>query len=161
MANLVVLGFDDRATADRVFTLITDELPAQKLLQLGDAALVWRDGDGKPKIQQAVNTTRTGATSGALWGTFIGLLFLAPVFGLVIGAATGAITGKLRDIGVDDNMIKELGAQLKPGTAAVFALVEGGTTDKVIDALKPYQPRVLQTSLTYDAQDELVKALQS
>ncbi len=161
MANLVVLGFDDRATADRVFTLITDDLPAQKLLQLGDAALVWREGDGKPKIQQAINTTRTGAAGGALWGTFLGLLFLAPVFGLVVGAATGAVAGKLRDIGVDDNLIKEIGTQLKPGTAAVFALVEGSTTDKVIDALKPYRPRVLQTSLTYEAQDELVKALQA
>lgn len=161
MANLVVLGFDDRATAERVFTLVTDELPTQKLLQLGDAALVWREGDGKPKIQQAVNTTRAGAAGGALWGTLIGLIFLAPVFGLVVGAAAGAVTGKLSDIGVDDKMIKELGAQLTPGSAAVFALVESATTDKVIDALKPYHPRVLQTSLTFEAQDELVQALQS
>ena len=160
MANLVVLGFDNKATAERVFGLVTDDLPKQQLLQLGDAALVWREQDGKPRIQQAVNTTRSGAASGALWGTLIGLIFLNPLVGLAVGAASGAIAGKLTDIGIDDTMMKQLGKQLQPGKAAVFALVQSATRDKVIEALRPYRPEVLETSLPYDDQDALVKALQ-
>lgn len=161
MANLVVLGFDDKATAERVFGLVTEDLPKRQLLQLGDAALVWREQDGKPKIQQAFNTTAAGATSGAFWGTLIGLIFLNPLFGLAVGAVSGAIGGKLTDIGIDDRMMKELARQLEPGKAAVFALVRSATRDRVVDAIKPYSPKVLQTSLSGDDQEALVKALQS
>src|SRR5690348_7456923 len=122
MANLVVLGFDDRASAERVFQLVTDTLPKQQLLQVGDAALVWREQDGKPRIQQAVNTTAAGALGGAFWGTLIGLLFLNPLLGAAVGAGAGAIGGKLTDIGINDSMIKEMGQDLEPGKAAVFAL---------------------------------------
>jgi uncharacterized membrane protein len=160
MANLVVLGFDDKASAQLVFELVTDTLPRQELLQVGDAALVWREQDGKPHVQQAVNTTAAGALGGAFWGTLIGLLFLNPLFGLVVGAASGAIGGKLNDIGIDDKMIKELAGQLTPGKAAVFALVRSATQDRVIEAIKPYGPTLLQSSLSMDDQASLAKALQ-
>jgi uncharacterized membrane protein len=161
MANLVVLGFDDRASAERVFQLVTDTLPKQQLLKVGDAAMVWREADGKPRIQQALNTTAAGALGGAFWGTLIGLIFLNPLLGAAVGAGAGAIAGKLTDVGIDDSMIKELGRQLEPGKAAVFALVQQATQDRVIEAIKPYGPRVLQTSLSHDDQEALTKALQS
>ena len=160
MANLVVLGFDDKASAERVFELVTSTLPKQQLMQTGDAALVWREQDGKPRIQQAINTTAAGAMGGAFWGTIIGLIFLNPLFGLALGAGAGAIGGKLADVGIDDKMIKELAQQLTPGRAAVFALVQSATTDRVIDAIKPYSPVVLQTSLSHEDQESLTKALQ-
>jgi uncharacterized membrane protein len=161
MANLVVLGFDDRASAERVFQLVTDTLPKQQLLQVGDAALVWREQDGKPRIQQAVNTTAAGALGGAFWGTLIGLLFLNPLLGAAVGAGAGAIGGKLTDIGINDSMIKEMGQDLEPGKAAVFALVQQATQDRVIEAIKPYNPHVIQTSLSHDDQEALAKALQA
>jgi uncharacterized membrane protein len=159
--KLVVLGLPDRQRGEEVFDLVTNQLTKQQLLTLGDAALVWRDEDGKVKTQQAVHTTATGAAGGALWGTLFGMIFLMPVFGLAIGAATGAVAGKLSDVGIDDKMIKSLGDQLKPGTSAVFMLVVDATRDKVIDALKGYRPTVLQTNLTQDDQTALTKALQS
>jgi uncharacterized membrane protein len=159
--TLIVLGLENRQQGEEVFDLVTNQLTKQELLKLGDAALVWRDADGKPKIQQSMNTTAAGAAGGALWGTLFGLIFLMPIFGMAIGAATGAIAGKLTDIGIDDKMIKQLGQQLTPGKAAVFMLVVAATRDKVIDALKPYSPTVLQTNLTHDDQEQLVKALQS
>ena len=48
-------------------------------------------------------------------GTLIGLLFLAPLFGMAIGAATGAVAGKMTDVGVDDTFIKALGDKRAPG----------------------------------------------
>lgn len=161
MANLVVLGFDDKSSAERVFELVTDSLPRQRLLEVGDAALVWREDNGKPRVQQAVNTTARGALDGAFWGTLVGLIFLNPLFGLVVGAASGAIAGKLTDIGIDDAMIKKLAQEITPGKAAVFALVRSATRDKVIEAIKPYAPTVLETSLSHDDQEALVKALQA
>jgi uncharacterized membrane protein len=160
VAHLVVLGLDNREDAERVFDLAGD-LAKQELLQLEDAAYAYRDAKGKVRIHQSINLTAAGATSGALWGTLIGLIFLMPVAGLAIGAASGALGGKLADVGINDDTIKRIGEQLQGGKAAVFLLARSATVDRVIDAIKPYNPTVIQTNLTKDREEELVQALQS
>jgi Protein of unknown function (DUF1269) len=101
---------------------------------------------------------------GALWGTLLGLVFLNPLAGLVVGgltgAAAGATAGALSDIGINDDLIRRIRAQLQPGKAAVFALIRRSTPDRVIEALKQYHPIVLHTNLTKDREEDLVKALQ-
>jgi uncharacterized membrane protein len=156
----VVLGLDNRDDAERVFDLAGD-LAKQQLLQLEDAAYAWRDDKGKVRIQQALSLTGAGAASGALWGTLIGMLFFVPVAGLAIGAGMGALSGKLADVGINDDMIKQIGQQLQDGRAAVFLLARSATVDKVIEAIKPFNPTVIQTNLTKEREEELVKALQS
>jgi uncharacterized membrane protein len=160
MSHLVVLGLDNRDDAERVFDLAGD-LARQELLQLQDAAYAYRDDKGKVRVHQAISLTKAGAASGALWGTLIGMLFLMPVAGLAVGAASGALSGKLADIGINDDTIKQIGGQLEQGRAAVFLLARSATVDKVIDAIKPYNPTVIQTNLTKDREEELVQALQS
>ncbi|MGH9262833.1 MAG: DUF1269 domain-containing protein, partial [Acidimicrobiales bacterium] len=91
----------------------------------------------------------------------IGLIFLNPLAGLAVGAATGAVAGKLTDVGINDDTIKQIGQQLQGGKAAVFLLARSATVDRVIDAIKPYNPTVIQTNLTKDREEELVQALQS
>ncbi|MFG1906258.1 DUF1269 domain-containing protein [Kribbella sp. NPDC048928] len=160
MTHLVVLGLESREDAERVVQL-TDDLAKQQLLQREDAAIAYKDAKGKVRIQQAVNLTSAGAAGGALWGTLIGLIFLNPLAGMVVGAATGAISGKLSDIGVSDQLIKQIGQELQEGHAAVFLLARSATVDRVVEALKPYSPTILQTNLTREREDELVQALQS
>ena len=79
-----------------------------------------------------------------------------------VGAGAGALSGKLRDIGISDEFMKELGANLTEGTSALFILVRKATGDKVLDRLKQkgLKGKVLQTSLTVDAEDELRKVLE-
>jgi uncharacterized membrane protein len=160
MSDLVVLGFPSKERAEQVMD-VAGSLNRQELLDLEDAALVWRAPDGKIKVQQSVNPVAAGAASGALWGTLLGLLFLMPLFGMAVGAATGAASGKLADVGIDDRFIKDTAATLTPGSAAIFALVRRSTPDRVREALAPYEPTVLRTSLTKDREDELVAALQN
>ncbi|MFC6065536.1 DUF1269 domain-containing protein [Streptomyces ochraceiscleroticus] len=158
MTELVVLGFSDREQAEAVMRL-SGQLSREELLDLEDAALAWRSQDGRVHVQQAHNTTGTGAAKGALWGTLFGMLFLMPVFGAAAGAATGAAAGKLRDIGLNDAFIKETAGALEPGRAAVFALVRRSTPDRVREALRPFHPTVLHTSLTKEREDELIATL--
>ena len=160
MAHLVVLGVDNRDDAERLFDLAGD-LAKQELLQLEDAAYAYRDDRGKVRIHQAVSLTGAGAASGALWGTLIGLIFLMPVAGLAIGAGTGALAGKLADVGINDDTIKQIGSQLQGGNAAVFLLARSATVDRVIEAIKPFNPTVIQTNLTRDREEELIQALQA
>jgi uncharacterized membrane protein len=84
-----------------------------------------------------------------------------PVAGLAIGAGTGALAGKLADVGINDHTIKQIGGQLEQGRAAVFLLARSATVDKVIEAIKPFNPTVIQTSLTRDREEELVQALRA
>jgi uncharacterized membrane protein len=160
MSNLVVLGLDNRDDAERVMDLAGD-LAKQHLLELDDVAYAYKDDKGKVRIHQAISLTGAGAASGALWGTLIGMLFLMPIAGLAIGAGTGALAGKLSDVGINDDTIKQIGEQLQQGKAALFVLARSATTDRVIEAIKPFNPTVIQTSLSHDREEELVRALQS
>ena len=45
----------------------------------------------------------------------IGPLFLNPVIGAAVGAASGAHAGKLSDMGMSDRTMKELAASFMPG----------------------------------------------
>ena len=43
----------------------------------------------------------------------------------------------------------------------MFLLARSATVDRVIDAIKPFIPTVIQTNLTKDREEELVAALQA
>ena len=166
MSHLVVLGFDDLFKADEVL-LALRKLQQQHLIDLEDAAVVVRNADGAVHIKQSQPLVTLGATSGAvggsLWGMLIGLLFLNPLVGAVIGAGVGAgagaVSGALTDIGIDDDFIKATAETLQSGTSALFVLVRQVTPDRVIDAVKPYNPKVLHTSLSAKDETELRQAL--
>jgi uncharacterized membrane protein len=159
MTVLFVLGFPTREKAEAVLEA-TRDLQKQDLLDLEDAALAWRTADGRIKIQQTYSPAAVAGAGGALWGLLLGLIFTVPIFGLAMGAASGAIAGKLTDLGIDDKFMKEVAAALEPGTAAVFALVRRSTPDRVQAALLPYQPTIIRTSLSTDKEADLVRRLQ-
>ncbi|WP_017612338.1 DUF1269 domain-containing protein [Nocardiopsis salina] len=160
MPQLIVLGVQDRDTADHALEIAAD-LDKRELLHLSDAAYAYQDEKGRPRIHQTVNTTGMGAAGGALWGTLIGLIFLNPLLGLAVGAATGAVAGKLTDIGIDDDMIRQIGGELEGGRCAVFLLAEVETADRAVEAFKPLGPTVIQTNLSKENEQELVEALRS
>jgi uncharacterized membrane protein len=160
MSELIVLGFNDAVTADNVVPEI-QKLQSEGLLELADWARVIRGLDGKIDVRQGTSTTGIGAAGGALWGMLFGLLFLMPFAGMAIGAATGAIAGKLTDVGIDDKFIKDVGGQLKPGTSALFLYVVQATSDRVVERLRQYNPTVLRTSLSHDAEEQLRAAMQT
>ncbi|EFH82628.1 DUF1269 domain-containing protein [Ktedonobacter racemifer] len=149
--NLFVLKFIDEATAQRMLDVIT-QLQTQKLIKCDDAALVTRRADGRPKIRQAHNLVGAGAMGGAFWGLLVGMLFLNPLVGMAIGAGAGALSGKMADIGIDDNFIKQVSNAIQPGEAALFLLTREAVMDKIIPQIKDIQFQVIQTSLS--SQDE-------
>src|SRR5206468_1589105 len=103
------------------------------LIDLGDAVVAVKDEQGKVKLHQAVNMTAAGAASGGFWGALIGLLFMNPLLGLVVGAGAGAASGALTDVGINDAFMKELASTLKPGSSVLFVLVRKATPDKVLE----------------------------
>jgi uncharacterized membrane protein len=157
VSTLVVLAFPTEGGAQNVLTVVND-LQKQNLIALDDAATVVRGQDGKPKVKQATSLVGAGAWGGAFWGMLLGLLFFAPWLGMAIGAVTGALAGKFADIGIDDKFIRDVEAKIPPGSSALFLLVRQATMDRVLEALKPYHPEVLQTSLSTEQEARLREA---
>jgi len=160
MSNLVVLGFDDETTA---FEMRAELAKMQKdyLIEMEDVVVVTKDDSDKVKLHQAMNLTASGAVGGSFWGLLIGTLFHNPLAGAAIGAGAGALSGKLADLGINDKFMKDLGETLKPGTSALFVLVRKSTPDKVLEGIKSFKGTVIQTSLTKDKEDELRKVLEA
>ncbi len=82
----------------------------------------------------------------------IGIIFWMPWLGAALGALSGAVSAHFTDIGVDDGFIKETADTIEPGHSALFLLVKEATPDKLVDELKQYKGKILQTSLS--AEDE-------
>ena len=80
---------------------------------------------------------------------------------MAIGAATGAAAGALTDVGVDDNFMKDLGAKLQPGGAAVIVLVHRSTPDKVLPEIAQFGGEIIQTSLDNEAEERLRHVLET
>jgi uncharacterized membrane protein len=156
VSDLVAIAYPDLATARQVASNLGEAQKAH-LIELDDLALVEHRDDGKIKLHQA-SLTGVGAASGAMWGGLIGLLFLAPMVGMAIGAASGAAAGAASDAGVDDKFMKDLGAQLKPGGAALIVLVRDMNVERILaEATIPGD--VIQTSLDTETEEALRGAL--
>ena len=158
MSTLVAIAYPDMPTAEKVRQELI-QANKEHLVQLEDAVIVEHQHDGKIKLHQAMGTTGAGAAGGALWGGLIGLIFLAPLFGMAVGAATGAVAGKMTDVGVNDDFVKNLGARLQAGGAALIALGSTDARDKLIERVKGYGGDVIQTSLSREEEEQLRSAL--
>jgi len=157
VTELVVVAFDNQTGAAEMRDALI-ELQKQKLVTLDDAAVVVRKPDGKVKVKQAVNLVGTGALGGAFWGMLVGLLFWMPWMGLAVGALSGALAGALSDYGVDDEFVREVGNTIQPGHSALFLLIREATPDKLMDELKQFNGKILQTSLSKEDEARLKEA---
>lgn len=173
MSTLIAVTYPNEQKAQEVLAELR-RLQSQYLIDLEDAVYVTKDAEGKPKLHQSVDLTQAGAVNGAFWGLLIGLLitlpfpFLAPLawMGIAaasagIGAAGGALLGKASDLGIDDDFIKKLTANMTPGTSTLFILARSVTYDKVEPDLARYGGQLIYTNLTQEAEDKLRAQLAS
>ena len=159
MSTLVVVNYDDPYKAEEV-RLKLRKLQSEYLLDLEDAVVAVKDEKGKVKLH-LVTLTGAGAVSGGFCGMLIGLIFLSPLLGFAIGAAAGAASAALIDLGINDHFLKELDATMTPGSSALFVLVRKATPDKdrVLEELKGTGGKILKTSLSHVDETKLQAAL--
>jgi uncharacterized membrane protein len=131
-------------------------LEQQDLLHIHDAAVVsWPIDKKRPKTHQLDSLTGSGALGGAFWGLLFGLLFFIPFIGLAVGAATGALAGSLVDVGIDDDFINSVKAEVVPGTSALFLMSSDAVLDKVRDAFGATHGKLIRTNLSDEAEARL------
>ncbi len=125
------------------------------LIELGDAVVAVKN-DGRIKLSQLFQPVQQGAVSGLLWGSLIGLLYMIP---LASGAASGALTGQLADLGINDEFMKQVARSLRSGNATLFLLIRKMTTDKVLAELHGIGGTVLRSSFDETKEEALQAAL--
>lgn len=85
-----------------------------------------------------------------------GLLFFAPLLGVIVGAATGALSGKFTDYGINDQFIDDLKAKVTEGTSALFLLTGQVTLDKVEAAFTAEERgELIQSNLSAEQEAKL------
>ena len=158
MADLIAIGYPDETTADAA----ADEarrLAADLIIQPDAIAVIVRDKDGSYHVHTTHHAVSGGATWGMFWGFLFGLLFFIPIFGMAIGAGMGALMGRITKSGVNKEFQDQVRDLVKPGTSALFLMVEKVTPDKAVEAMSKYGGTVLKTSLSKEGEQQLQAAL--
>jgi uncharacterized membrane protein len=119
MYDLIVIGFPDAKTAeaarDELFAL-----PSEEIFRVSDVVVATRDEKGAIKLIHLVHPSALNLGTGLTSGLLIGLIFLHPIFGILVGAAAGAVGEGLSECGVDEGFIKQIDDLLRPGRAALL-----------------------------------------
>ena len=157
MADLVEIAFPSEEKAEQVRQKLLD-MQKEYLIELSDAVIAVKQPNGHVKLNQLFNPTVAGAASGTFWGALIGMIFLMPLAGAALGAASGAL-GALTDIGINDRFMKDAAQHLQSGYAALFLLIRKMTTDKVLAALQGEGGTVIRTSFDESKEEALRTAL--
>ena len=151
----------DQTIAEEAMQTVS-QLESELIIQADQVAAISRDLEGK----YHVHTNHGGASAGAgawwggFWGFLFGLLFFIPFAGIAIGAGMGALFGHMGKQGIDKAFQQQVRDYLKPGTSALFMVIEKATPDKAIAALQQYGGTVIKTSLSDDDTKKLQDALQ-
>jgi uncharacterized membrane protein len=158
MSDLIAIGYPDETTAD----LAADEarrLARDLIIQPDAIAVIVRNKDGGYHVHTNHHAVGGGAVWGMFWGMLFGLLFFIPVLGMAVGVGLGALMGKFAKSSIDKQFRDQVRDMLKPGTSALFLMVEKVTPDKAVEAMSKYGGTVLKTSLSKEDEKELQEAL--
>ena len=123
MSELIVIGYNDQATATQAYNQVMD-LNKDFVVKLTGLAIVTVDAEGKSHVDTPQKIVGVSAASGALWGMLIGLLFFVPGVGLLLGGAMGALFGKLGKTGINDQFRSQVQDLLKPGSSAIVIMAD-------------------------------------
>jgi uncharacterized membrane protein len=175
MAELLVVGFKkDMYRASEALNMLQD-MNNSWVVDLNDAVAVYRDYNGKLRVDQSYQmTTGEGAAWGGLFGGIIGALLAAPftggasaaaalaagsIGGVTLGATFGAIdAGTWKEAyGISEDFVQRISTMVQPGDSAVFALARVVNPDLIADAFRGYGGTVLRTTLS-GAQQARVEA---
>ena len=125
MGNIIAFGFDRSWAASEVLKKLRTDTA------LDDAFVVERSASGRCAIRRASDfiapEEAAGASSGGLWAALVRLIYLN----------------------------SSLDLALPRGGSALFILLTNAAESRVLRAVKPYRARILETSLSREAEQRL------
>lgn len=125
-ATMLAIRFDHPLKAQECLLAVV-RLAGNGNMRIDDAAIVDKDANGKIRLIQSRDLNMgQGAASGGIYGSLIGMIGgpIGMLAGGVLGATAGGLWGKLRDIGIEDDHMKDMGERILPGENLLFLLLE-------------------------------------
>jgi uncharacterized membrane protein len=121
---------------------VVQGLYADDVLRTYDAAVVFRDSDGKVHVHRHERSSAHGAEGGAAVGALVGILF-PPAFiaATVIGAASGGLVGHLWR-GISRSDLKDLGQALDDSEASLVVISTTELDHALTSALKATEHQI-------------------
>ena len=155
MSDLIAIAYPDQAAVERARERVREAV-TDGSIQVEDVVLMIRDEDGTVEVRQGSTGVAAAAIGGGMLGGLIGLVFLAPLFGMAVGAAgAGAMWNSMfGDVGVAQSFVKELSEKLTPGSAALILLVREIDPEQVLPRIE--EPgHVIRTTLNDQVEAQL------
>jgi uncharacterized membrane protein len=169
MSELTVVAFEGTHRAAEVLQQL-QELNENWTIDLNDAVAVYRNKNGKLRVEQSVEpTTKEGAGMGGLLGAMMGALLAAPLTagvsvpataaaiaatGATLGGMTGAVFGAedaatwKETYGISDDFVKQVGGMVQPNQSALFVLARASNPVALAERFRGYGGKVLRTTLS-------------
>lgn len=158
MSNVVALAFEGEETAKGMLNDVL-KLEEQGKIEVLDAVIASRGVGKNVNIKQTQSAKGKYAKRGTGIGFLAGLLLGGPILGAAGGAAIGAISGSMKDVGIKDDFIEQISAGLGQNSSAIFLMTQNADMEAIEKYLKPFKARVLTTTLDPEAEAKIVKLL--
>lgn len=111
-------------------------------IEIREAAFATKLSRGRVKLEQSDDLGGgRGAFGGGAIGLIAGTIVAGPVGAAVGGMLGAAVTGmyaQLRDSGVNNDFMQQVGKQLEPGKTALFIMYTGVLGQDMLDTLREY-----------------------
>ena len=135
--SFVAVAFGTASAAEEALRAVRG-LEGEEAAAVEDAAVVLRTANGRLELHQTKELAAgEGAVAGGSVGLVAGLLLGGPVGGALVGLVAGGGWG-LRDTGIPDDRLRQLGKELEPGHAVLCVLVGESGLPRVREVLEPY-----------------------
>ena len=163
----VIIGVSfTRPVLAQQYLLAMGGLKESGALDLQDAVVVTKSDDGTVKVVETIDPTPgRAALNGAMWTSLLGLVLGGPVgwiAGLGIGAASGAVTAKIVDLGIPDDWVAWFREAVEPGTSTVVILAEHVYVPALAAEARRFAgAELLYTSMPDHAVEQLRNALET
>lgn len=157
--HLVAIAYDDEFKADEA-RIIVKRAHREGIIDILETAVIVHGRDGKKLLTQDVDLEGKRRMQGHWLG--IAAAVTTGVMPLIfVGTAAGAVVGRLTDLGIRTDELREVGRLLTPGTSALFVLAHQAVQrGAVARRLQPLGGHVVQSTLSPATADELERLLQ-
>ena len=147
MSQLLVAGFNEKYKADEVMLdLLKKE--QQHLVDLEDAVVVTKNSQGKIRVKPYYDLlAAVQGHKSQFWGSIINTLF------------ESSDQEALSKIGLNEQICSEIQEMMQTNNSVIIVLLENINLEKATAEIQKYQGKVIHTALTFDNEEELLKAL--
>ena len=160
-ATMFAIRFDHPLKAQECLMAML-RIAGQDIIEIEDAAIIDKDANGKIRLRQSKDINAgQGATSGGLYGSLIGIIGgpVGMIAGGALGATAGGLWGKLRDIGIDDDHMKDMGERIQPGENLLFLLLTNIKRTPFLFEMKRFDGMLFESTADNDLDADLEAGL--